>query len=107
MTNLGIAYLRSGKSNQGISTLETALKIARDIGEQRVEAIALLQLGLAYISLEQSQQGTEFLQQALTIAEKIGDADLATGIKQIIKQILSSPRKIEADRLLQHGRKPC
>ena len=32
ITNLGIAYLRSGQSDQGIATLETALEIAKEIG---------------------------------------------------------------------------
>ena len=106
MTNLGIAYLSNGKFEEGIATLEKSLAIAREVGERRVEVIAMQWLGIAYFSLKESQKGTDFLEQALTIAEEIGEAELAQGIQEVllsVEEIIGSPQKVEADKLLQQG----
>ena len=93
-------YLEKEQFESALESCQQALSSYQEIKDSLGEASALLRLGAAYFFLEQFQQGSEFLQQALTIAQEIGETELATGIKQIL---LSSLRKIEADRLLEQG----
>ncbi|MGK7898714.1 MAG: tetratricopeptide repeat protein, partial [Xenococcus sp. (in: cyanobacteria)] len=102
----GIAYLRSGQFDQSLSTLETALEIAREIRERRIEAITLQWLGITYLFLDQSQPGTEFLQQALTVAQEIGETGSAQEIQQmlsLVEKVINSQEIKEANRLYQQG----
>ncbi len=60
-------------AQEWIAWLETALAIAREIGNRRGEGAHLGNLGLAYFSLGQRERAIEHHEQALAIAREISD----------------------------------
>ncbi len=73
LTSLGNAYYSLGQYQRAIESYQQSLAIAREIGDQAGEGVALSGLGNAYRSLGQYQRAIESYQQSLAIAREIGD----------------------------------
>jgi len=71
--NLGDVYFWLVQYHQAIAYFDSALVIARKIGDRKEEGIRLGNLGNAYSSLGQYQQALAYFDSALVIARKTGD----------------------------------
>jgi tetratricopeptide (TPR) repeat protein len=73
LNQLAIACMITGLYQDAVSCLQTALKIAREVGDKRGEGDALGNLGIAYADLGQPRKAVEFYEQAMVVANQIGD----------------------------------
>lgn len=73
LNQLAIACIITGLYQDAVSYLQTALKIAQEVGDKRGEGDALGNLGIAYADLGQPRKAVEFYEQAMVVAHEIGD----------------------------------
>ncbi len=71
----GDQQFRANQVSEALRSFETALKLYREIGDNKGEAHTLGNMGNAYFSQGEHQKAIEFYQQSLTISQKIRDRD--------------------------------
>ncbi|MBG1259553.1 CHAT domain-containing protein [Nostoc commune] len=69
----GIKLTQQQEHQQAIQILQQALTIARELKDQKLEAIALLGLGRNYNALGEKQKALNFYNQALPLFRAVGD----------------------------------
>lgn len=69
----GIKLTQQQEHQQAIEILQQGLTIARELKDQKLEALALLGLGRNYNALGQKQKALEFYNQALPLWQAMGD----------------------------------
>ncbi|MBZ0278077.1 MAG: tetratricopeptide repeat protein, partial [Anaerolineae bacterium] len=72
--HLGSAYRDSGQIKEGMKRYRAALKLCRELHDQRGTGVLLGRIGIAYRLLGQSQPAIVHLEQALDIARQVGDS---------------------------------
>ncbi len=94
----GLAYHTLGDLERGRADLETALRIAREAGDQRLEWQVLLDLGLLWAARDYQQTGA-YYQQALTLARAIGDpTSIARSLNWVGNWHMNLEQPIEGQR---------
>ena len=73
LCNLGNCFFRLGEFRQAHGLYDQALGIAREVGSQQEEGVALGSLGLCHYILGEYPQAIDLLTQALGIARDIGN----------------------------------
>ncbi len=77
LTRLGRALQRMGQFRNAIVTLETALKLARESGDQATMARVLGRLGNVYFALGQGAEAIQKLEEGLVLAREENNSLLA------------------------------
>ena len=68
--NLGIAYQVGGQIEPSIEALQQSIVVCRELGDRRLEAIAISNLGEVYLKLQRYEEAEVALRKAILVGEE-------------------------------------
>ncbi|MGI9113092.1 MAG: tetratricopeptide repeat protein [Gaiellaceae bacterium] len=75
LNTLGAKLRREGKHERAAAQHRAALKLVRDLGDERTEALTLNNLALAVVHTEGIDSAVEHFEQALVVLRQLGDEE--------------------------------
>ncbi len=94
----GLAFETRGDFDQALADHQTAFKLARQAGDQRVEWRALLDLGKLWAARDY-QETERYFQQALTLSRRLEDPEaLAHSLNRMGNWLVNAERPLEGIR---------
>ena len=84
LANMADFFLKTGDYKTALARAEQALPLARELGDNSSQMVALANIGLAHISLHHLDLGKRYVYEAMTIDEKRGSV---TGVADLYREL--------------------